>query len=85
KKEMLDCYKEMNDYNGNNAESYIFRLSKKFRNDPRFLFRFRNQVQFDGVCGLITADFLESYNSPKARLKNYIRHMLRVLFPNVWF
>lgn len=85
KKEMIDCYKEMNDYNGKNAENFIYNLSKKYRNDPRFIHRYRTQVRFDGVCGLVTDSFSESYNSPKARIKGQIRQCLRYLFPNIWF
>lgn len=90
KKEMLDCYKEMCDYEwGKWAEDYLLRLSRKYRKDPRFLFRFRHQVQFNGVSGTKTSEQLKagiqgddsSYN----RLRNFVRYMLRNLFPNIWF
>lgn len=85
KRNIIDCYKEMNDYNGHNAENFIYNLSKKYRNDPRFIHRYRTQVRFDGVCGLVTDSFSESYNSPKARIKGQIRQCLRYLFPYIWF
>ena len=66
-------------------ENFIYNLSKKYRNDPRFIHRYRTQVRFDGVCGLVTDSFSESYNSPKARIKGQIRQCLRYLFPNIWF
>ena len=85
KENLMDIYKGMNDYNGRNAEACLFDLYKAHKNDARFLFRYRTQVQFDGSCGLVTENFSESYNSPKARLKNKMRQLLRYLFPNIWF
>lgn len=85
KENLLDIYKGMNDYNGRNAETCLFDLYKSHKQDAKFLFRFRTQVQFDGICGLVTENFYESYNSPKARLKNKMRQLLRYLFPNIWF
>lgn len=82
---LLDFYKQMNDYNGRNAESCLFDLYKTHKKNKQFLFRFRTQVQFDGRCGLVTVDFSEDYNSPKARIKNKIRQLLRILFPYIWF
>lgn len=88
--EMIDCYKEMNDYKENQwAEHYFLRLSRNYRKDPRFIFRFRHQVQFDGVSGTISSEDLllgvGNQNSWSVQIKNKIRRLLRVLFPNVWF
>ena len=85
KENLLDIYKGMNDYNGRNAETCLFDLYKEHKHDARFLFRYRTQVQFDGQSGFVTETFSEKYNSPKARLKNRIRQLLRYIFPNIWF
>lgn len=85
KENLMDIYKDMNDYNGRNAEACLFDLYKEHKHDARFLFRYKTQVQFDGSCGLVTDNFSESYNSPKARLKNKMRQLLRYMFPNIWF
>lgn len=85
KENLMNIYKGMNDYNGRNAEACLYDLYKVHKHDVNFLFRYRTQVQFDGSCGLVTENFSESYNSPKARLKNIIRQFLRFLFPNIWF
>lgn len=85
KQNMLDFYKQMNEYKGKNAESCLFDLYKEQKGNSKFLFRFQTQVQFDGQCGLVTANFSEEYNSPKARIKNFVRQLLRYVFPNIWF
>lgn len=83
KDSMIDCYIEMNDYEPDKwAEHYFLRLSRKFRNDPRFQFRFTTQVRFDGVSG---AGSNASYNSTSSRIKAYARQLGRFLFPNIWF
>ena len=41
---MSDCYIEMNDYIcGSWAEDYLVRLSRKYRHDKRFIFRYRHR------------------------------------------
>lgn len=87
---MCDCFMEMNDnILGQWAEDYFLRLSRQFRHDPRFIFRYRHQVQFGGVSGAVKsvgcAKGNYDYNSLRNRIKNKIRYMLRLLFPNVWF
>ena len=80
---MVNCYKEMNDYEeGHWAEHYFLRLSREFRHDARFRFRFRTQVRFGGVSGAATNT---SYDSKANRLKASIRQVGRILFPNIWF
>lgn len=90
KKELIDCYTEMNDYKeGMWAEDYFLRLSRKYRQDKRFIFRFRNQVQFDGVSGTANSSILNKkslhQNSLRNIAKNKVRHILRLLFPYIWF
>ena len=85
KNQMLDFYQQMDDIKGRNAESCLFDLYEANKDNERFLFRYRNQVQFDGQCGLVTSHYHERYNSPKAKLKNKVRGLLRKLFPNIWF
>lgn len=80
---MIDCYAEMNDYEPESwAEHYFLRLSRKFRNDPRFRFRYRTQVRFGGVSG---ASSNASYDSMANRAKAAVRQIGRFLFPNIWF
>lgn len=84
KNHLMDCYKEMDDrIYGKYAEDYIYQLSCKYRKDSRFCFRFRHQVQFGGQSG--DAIFDERYASFRNQLKNKVRRVLRILFPNVWF
>lgn len=40
---------------------------------------------YEGTLRFVTETFSEKYNSPKARLKNRIRQLLRYIFPNIWF
>lgn len=81
---LMDCYQEMDDrVFGKYAEDYIYHLSCKYRGDPRFIFRFRHQVQFGGQSG--AAGYPEKYASFQNQLKNKVRRILRILFPNVWF
>lgn len=80
---MIDCYSEMNDYEPDKwAEHYFLRLSRKFRHDPRFQFRFTTQVRFGGVSGAASND---SYDSKANRIKASVRQLGRILFPNIWF
>lgn len=84
KTHLLDCYQEMDEsVFGKYAEDYIYQLSCKYRKDHRFSFRFRHQVQFGGQGG--AACYQENYASFKNQLKNKVRRILRILFPNVWF
>ena len=86
KENLLELYMQMNDFVYRcDAENTLYKLYQEHKDDSRFLFRFRTQVQFDGQCGHITDTFTEVYNSPKARLKNIIRQVLRILFPNIYF
>lgn len=81
---LMDCYKEMDDgIFGRYAEDYLYRLSVEYRKDKACSFRFRRQVQFGGQSG--DACFDEHYASVRNRVKNKLRSLLRVLFPNVWF
>lgn len=88
KEKLIDCYKWMDDSVGRYAEEYIYKLSVANRNDPTFIFRFKHQVRFDGFSGAVTDAKLAkgnySYNSPLARIKYYIRSILRRIFPNLW-
>lgn len=80
---MIDCYKEMNDYEqGRWAEHYFLRLSRNFRNDKRFQFRFTTQVIFGGVSGAASN---AAYDSKTNRIKASLRQVGRILFPNIWF
>lgn len=82
-KYMINCYAEMNDYEPESwAEHYFLRLSRKFRHDPRFRFRYRTQVRFGGVSG---ASLNASYDSMANRVKASVRQIGRVLFPHIWF
>lgn len=86
KEKLLDLYKQMDDFvYKHDAESTLYKLYQEHKEDSQFLFRFRTQIQFDGQCGHISESFTEVYNSPKARLKNKIRQLLRILFPNIMF
>ena len=90
KKELLDCYQEMNDcVYGKWAEHYLLRMARKFKADKRFIFRFRNQVLFNGITGMRTSEELATgkyrQDSLSQRMKCQVRHLLRVLFPNFWF
>ncbi len=83
RKNMIDCYLEMNDYQpGCWAEHYFLRLSRQYRNDRWFQFRFQTQVRFGGVSGAATN---AAYDSPINRVKASVRQLGRVLFPNIWF
>ena len=80
---MIDCYAEMNDYEPESwAEHYFLRLSRKFRHDSRFQFRYRTQVRFGGVSGAATN---ASYDSLGNRVKASVRQLGRLLFPYIWF
>lgn len=83
KDNMIDCYAEMNDYDSECwAEHYFLRLSRKFRHDSSFQFRYTTQVRFGGVSGAATNG---SYDSWRNRVKASVRQLGRVLFPNIWF
>lgn len=84
KNHLMDCYQEMDEsVFGKYAEDYIYQLSCKYRKNPHFSFRYRHQVQFGGQGG--AACYQENYASFKNQLKNKVRRVLRILFPNVWF
>ena len=84
KQNLMNCYKEMDEsVYGKYAEDYLYELSKKYRKDKRFSFRYRHQVQFGGQGG--AACFNERYDSFRNILKNKLRRILRILFPHVWF
>lgn len=81
---LMDCYQEMDDrVYGKYAEDYIYQLSCKYRKDFRFCFRYRHQVQFGGQNGDVV--YHERFDTFGCRIKNKIRRVLRVLFPNIWF
>lgn len=67
----------------------LLNFSRQYRGDSRCIFRFRHQVQFNGVSGTVTSERLcqgiRTQASFSNRMKNEIRHILRVLFPNIWF
>lgn len=80
--EMCNAYLEMDDYVvGKWAEDYMVRLSRKFRNDNRFIFRFRHQVEFNGVSGTLTSLNGKTYNSKINKIKNHLDHCIRIIFP----
>lgn len=90
KENMLDCYLEMDDcIYGKWAEHYLLNMARKFKHDNRFIFRFRNQVLFNGITGMRTSAELATgkyrQDSLGMRIKCQIRHLLRILFPNFWF
>ena len=86
KEHLMNIYEKMNDYvSRENAEGRLFELYKQNKNDKRFLFRFRTQVQFEGKCGYVTDTWNEVYGSTKNRRKNQIRQILRYLFPCIYF
>lgn len=89
KKELADGYKWMDDSHGKYAEEYLYNLSKKYRNDDRFIFRFRHQVRFDGFSGSVAsikdAHGNMNYNSFSSRCKYYVRSILRLVFCKLWF
>ena len=81
---IIDCYQDMNDYESDKwAEHYFLRMSRIYRNDRRFIFRFRTQVRFDGVSGALSTCI--RYDSTGNRIKASIRQICRYLFPNIWF
>lgn len=90
RKNLSNCYAEMNDYEeGKWAEHYFLNLSRTYRKDPRFIFRYRTQVRFGGISGTISSQQLHNgakgYNSVSNRIKAHVRQLFRILFPNVWF
>ena len=90
KSNLMDCYLEMNDcQEGKWAEHYLLNMSRKNRKDKRFIFRFKNQVLFNGITGMRTSSDLASgryrQDSLTIRLKCLVRYILRQLFPNFWF
>ena len=87
---LADCYKEMNDYiEGQWAEDFFVRLSRRYRKDKRFIFRFRHQVQIDGISGVVKSKEEAignmNYNSRQSQLKNKLRYILRIICPGIWF
>lgn len=90
KDNMLNCYLEMDDCaEGKWAEHYLLNMARKYKHDDRFIFRFRNQVLFNGITGMRTSAELATgkyrQDSLTIRIKCQIRHLLRILFPNFWF
>ena len=90
KENMLNCYLEMDDSTeGKWAEHYLLNMARKFKHDDRFIFRFKNQVLFNGITGMRTSAELATgkycQDSLGIRIKCQIRHLLRILFPNFWF
>jgi hypothetical protein len=88
-REMIDCYQEMNDYaEGMWAEHYFLNLSRRYRHDSRFIFRFRTQVQFGGIGGTCSSSQIggsSGYDSRRNRVKAGVRQVMRILFPYIWF
>lgn len=90
KRAMLDCYLEMNDCaEGKWAEHYLLNMARKYMQDKRFIFRFRNQVLFNGITGMRTSKDLATgkfrQDSLSIRVKCQVRYLMRVLFPDFWF
>lgn len=90
KDNMLDCYQEMDDSTlGMWAEDYFLKMSRKYRKDDRFIFRFRTQVLFNGITGMRTSADLAAgryrQDSFSQRVKYVVRSILRRLFPFIWF
>lgn len=87
RKNLADCYKEMDDYQaGKWAEDYFLNMSRKYRHNPRFIFRYRTQVRFGGVSGTFSSlNNARGYDSIFNRFKAGIRQIFRILFPYIWF
>lgn len=86
---LADCYKEMYDYDwGTWAEFYMLKLSRQYRHDKRFAFRFRTQVAFDGFSGTVTSEEMKSgkgsQNNFAEKRKRIFRQLIRWLLPNLW-
>lgn len=89
KNSLSDCYKEMNDYQCDTwAEFYMLGLSRKYRHDRRFAFRFRTQVAFDGYSGTVTSEEMRNgigaQNNAPIRIKRFFRQIIRWAFPYIW-
>lgn len=89
RRELADCYKFMNDYEeGHWAEHYFLNLSRKYRKDKRFLFRFRTQVRFDGFSGTVTSEEMRAgkgaQNTAATRRRAAVRQLIRRLLPWLW-
>lgn len=88
KNKMQNCYTWMDDSAGRYAEEYLYNLSVMKRNDKHFIFRFIHQVRFDGFSGAVAnvekARGNYNYNSTMAKIKYYIRRVLRIITPNLW-
>ena len=90
KTNMLDCYMEMDDSKwGMWAEDFFLNMSRMYRKDNRFIFRFKTQVLFNGITGMRTSADLAAgryrQDSPAQRVKWAVRQCLRWLLPNIWF
>lgn len=90
KENMLDCYLQMDDSVwGKWAEDFFLHLSREYRHDDRFIFRFRTQVLFNGITGMRTSEDLKAgryrQDSIGQRIKWCVRQVMRWLFPNFWF
>ena len=87
---MMNCYMEMDDSReGMWAEHYMLRMARSLKHDSKFSWRFRNQVRFNGIAGMLTSRDLASgkyrQDSFSNRVKGELRHILRLLFPSWWF
>lgn len=90
KKELIECYKWMDDrQSGRFAEDYLYQLSVGNRNNPHYSFRFKHQVRFGGISGAVSnvsdARGNYDYNSFVNQIKFYVRSVLRLIMPNIWF
>lgn len=89
KNNLAECYKEMYDYEwGTWAEFYMLNLSRKYKRDNRFAFRFRTQVAFDGYCGTVSSEEMRkgkgSQNNLSEKGKRFFRQIIRWVLPNLW-
>lgn len=87
---IMNCYMEMDDSReGMWAEHYMLRMARSLKHDSKFSWRFRNQVRFNGIAGMLTSRDLASgkyrQDSFSNRVKGELRHILRLLFPSWWF
>lgn len=89
KENLADCYKEMYDYQwGKWAEFYMLELSRKYRKDNRFSFRFRTQVAFNGYSGTVSSEEMRNgkgaQNNASEKRKRFFRQIIRWLLPHLW-
>ena len=71
------------------AEHWLLNFARNNRHNKNYIFRFQNQVIFNGITGMRTSEDLAAGKYRQDSLGNLIkaefRHVLRVLFPNWWF